>query len=186
MSEFMDKLIDLGIRPMGSETFQPFTDMELKHIEDKIAGNVPADYRDFLSRFGCSTFATLVNCTPSEEPLYFGWFFSYEELIQAIDGLKESLPETIIPIAEDGGGNAFCLGVKGRDTGKVYYHNHGFGWHADAEAYLERGEPVPLNIRHQTVHQVASSFEEFIRNMKGEGHGDVGHGSASSTPQELC
>ena len=68
-------------------------------------------------------------------------------------------------MGDDGGGNQFCLGVSGEDFGKVYFHNHSIGWHADAERYRERGEEVPTNIRYQTVYEVARSFEQFILNM---------------------
>ncbi|HVG73546.1 MAG TPA: hypothetical protein VM819_21715 [Vicinamibacterales bacterium] len=46
--------------------------------------------------------------------------------------------------------------------------HHSIGWHADAERYVQRGEPVPPGIRYQTVHQIASSFPEFINAMAPE------------------
>ena len=66
------------------------------------------------------------------------------------------------------GGNTFCLGVRSPDAGKVYFHHHSIGWHADAERYVQRGEPVPAGIRYQTVHQIAGSFLEFINAMEPE------------------
>ena len=89
--------------------------------------------------------------------------------MDAVNTYREVLPETIIPIGDDGGGNQFCLGVRGKDVGKVYFHNHSIGWHADAEAYRERGEEVPVDIHYQTVYVIAPSFEQFILNMVKEG-----------------
>lgn len=88
-----------------------------------------------------------------------------DELVDVVDTYREVLPKTIIPIGDDAGGNQFCLGLDGKDFGKVYFHNHGLGWHADAEAYRERGDEVPESIRYQTVYEIASSFEQFILKM---------------------
>jgi hypothetical protein len=165
MISITDKLIELGIQPLDGEAFTPFSEQEVARIEAAIGVPLPVTYERFLTRFGRSMFSTEVNCTPSSEPLYFGWFFGFSDLLDAIDNLKDFLPETIIPIGEDGGANLFCLGMRGRDVGKVYFHNHNIGWHADAEKYLERGDPVPPDIRYQTVCEVAPSFEQFILNM---------------------
>ena len=51
---------------------------------------------------------------------------------------------------------------------RVYFHHHSIGWHADADRYVQRGEPVPPGIRYQTVHQIASSFLEFVNAMEPE------------------
>jgi hypothetical protein len=166
VASIADRLIELGITPLGTEAFAPFSEAEIASVETTLNGPLPVDYKEILLQFGRSMFSTEVNCTPTHEPLYFGWFFGYSELMDAIGYLDGFLPETVIPIGEDGGGNLFCLGVRGKDTGKVYFHNHGFGWHADAERYRERGEPVPPDIRYQVVHQIATSFREFINNIE--------------------
>src|SRR5262249_35624504 len=147
MIALAEKLRKLGIQPMAGTAFQPFTPEEITRLENALGVRLPEDYRQFLLAFGGSMFSAEVNCTPAAELLYFGWFCQFPELLQAIDGLDEVLPETIIPIGEDGGGNTFCLGVKGADVGKVYFHNHSIGWHADAEKYMKRGEQVPPDVR---------------------------------------
>jgi hypothetical protein len=165
MTSITDKLVELGIKPLDGEAFTPLSEEEVARIEATIGVPLPETYKRLLLRFGRSMFSTEVNCTPSGEPLYFGWFLGFSELLEAIENLRDFLPETIIPIGDDGGANLFCLGVRGRDAGKVYFHNHNLGWHADAEAYQERGEEVPANIRYQTVYPIADSFEAFIDGM---------------------
>jgi hypothetical protein len=166
MTKTTAKLVELGITPLGSETFVPLSAAEVARIGEAIGADLPEDYKQFLVRFGRSTFNAEVNCTPVAKPLYFGWFFGYAELVEAFDNLRDLLPETVIAIGDDGGGNAFCLGVRPPDADKVYFHNHGFGWHADAERLAARGEPIPADIRYQTVHPIAASFAEFVQNMK--------------------
>ena len=87
-------------------------------------------------------------------------------LLTAVDSLKEDLPEGIIPIGDDSGDIVLCLGVGDRDKGRVFIHNNGWGWHADAERHLECGESVPNDIRYQTIEEIAPSFEEFICGLK--------------------
>lgn len=169
MIPFAEKLTGLGIKPMGSDTFEPFSEQEIGKVEEAIGTALPANYKKYLSTFGRALLGTDVKCTSSDNLLLFGWFFGFTELLDAIDDLEDNLPETIIPIGEDGGGNMFCLGVAGEDAGKMYFHDHNIGWHADAESYLEKNEPVPSDIRYQTVEEIATSFEEFINNMQKEG-----------------
>jgi hypothetical protein len=166
MTSITDKLIELGIEPLDGEEFTPFSEAEVATIETTIGVPLPESYKQFLLRFGGSTFSTNVSCTAPGERLHFGQFFRFSELLNAIEYLKETLPETIIPIGDNFGDIVFCLGVSRRDVGKVYFHNTHTGWYYDAEGYLERGDPVPSDIRYQTVDQIASSFEEFIKNMK--------------------
>lgn len=166
MTSIVEKLTSLGIKPLGGNVFEPLSDDEVVRIEQAVGTQLPKTYKQFLMRFGGSMFSGEVNCTPSTKPLFFGWFYGFSELATAIDCLKETLPETIIPFGDDSGDIVFCLGVAGEDEGKVFVHNNTFGWHADAEAYLERGEPVPPDIRYQVVEEIAPSFEVLIKNME--------------------
>jgi SMI1/KNR4 family protein SUKH-1 len=168
MSSLSDKLVELGIEPLDGGSFQPFTESQIAELRRKVDAQLPEKYERFLTVFGCSGFSREVNCTPTDKPLYFGWFFGFDELLLAIECSRETLPESIIPIGEDGGGNAFCLGVAGKDFGKVYFNNHCLGWHADAESLLRQGKEVPSDIRYGIVHEVAPSFEQFIMNMSNE------------------
>jgi hypothetical protein len=168
MDSIARKMTHLGIEPMNGEAFKPLSADDIARLQNKLGATLPEAYAQFLMRFGPSMFAREINCTPHAEPLYFGWFYGPDELVEAVENLREVLPESIIPFADDGGGNTFCLGLQSQDLGKVYFHNHGIGWQADAETCARRGEPVPARIRYQTVHEVAPSFEQFVLNMIGE------------------
>ena len=165
MSSFNSKLAALGIEPMAGPSFEPLSEESIAQLQGKLGVSLPEAYARFLTTYGCSMFSREINCTPQGSPLYFGWFYGFDELLDAIDTYREVLPEAIIPIGDDGAGNQFCLGLDGDDFGKVYFHNHSIGWHADAEKYEERGEVVPTKIRYQTVHLIADSLEAFIDGM---------------------
>lgn len=166
MVSITDKLRDLGIKPLNGEDFTPFSEEEVAAIESVIHESLPDDYRRCLLQFGGSMFSSEINCTPADMPLIFGCFFPFAELSNAIDFLKETLPDTLLPIGDDGGDIVFCLGFRGDDTGKMYIHNTHIGWDDDASRYLERGELIPSRLRYQAVQQIAPSFKEFIKNMK--------------------
>jgi hypothetical protein len=168
MTSITDRLIQLGIEPLEGEAFTPFSEEEVATIEKTIGVPLPENYKRFLLRFGGSTFSTNVSCTAPGERLHVGQFFRFSEMLNAIEYLNETLPETIIPIGDNCGDIVFCLGVSHGDVGKVYFHNTHTGWHYDAEGYLDRGEPVPSDIRYQVVQEIAPSFEEFINNMEKE------------------
>lgn len=168
MTRLADKLAELGIEPLDGETFQPFSEVQIAELRGKVHAQLPEGYERFLATYGRSGFSRLVNCTPFANPLYFGWFFGFDELLLAIECCQEDLPETIIPIGEDGCGNAFCLGLAGKDFGKVYFNHHCIGWRADAEALLRQGKQVPPDIRYRVVHEVAPTFEQFIKSMVNE------------------
>jgi hypothetical protein len=78
------------------------------------------------------------------------------------------MPDTMIPIADDGGGNQICLGIKGKERGKVYYWDHHNEW--DEQDYLEDyGEPMPPEVKFQNVYLIAKSFEDFIQRLEKTG-----------------
>ena len=168
MSSITDKLTKLEIEPVRGDDFEPFSHAQIAEIEKIIGTKLPRDYQHFLAQFGHAMFAEEVSCTSLTNPIWFGTFFSFDQLVKTIDAKIEVLPETLIPIGGDGGGNLFCLGVKGDDLGRVYFHNHSIGWHADAERLSEAGEMVPPDIRYQTVIKIADTFEQFIHNMEKE------------------
>ena len=58
------------------------------------------------------------------------------------------MPESLIPLGDDGRGNQICLGVSGDETGKVFYWDHNNEW--DEEDYFaDYGEPMPEEVRFQ-------------------------------------
>jgi len=161
-----EKLAMLGITPL-EDLFRPFSNDEVVSIEQQVGATLPADYRGFLLAYGGSTFSCEVDCRPTEGPLYFGWFYDFENLSIALENLRETLPGSLLPIGDDAGDIVFCLGVKGNDSGRVFVYNNNFGWGSDADEYLERGDPVPDNLRYEIVKEIAASFSTFVDNMEG-------------------
>jgi hypothetical protein len=49
---------------------------------------------------------------------------SVYDIIITYDVYKGRMPEELIPIADDPGGNVICLAIKGENTGKIYFWYH--------------------------------------------------------------
>jgi hypothetical protein len=165
----------------------PMPEDELIEIEDYLGDTLPLDYRGFVKTYGAADFNKLVEFALLEKqpshpvsnvlgfavPRYdrapFSHFYGSRSgnhsLARAIEALKGRMPETLIPIADDGGGNQICLGIKGQERGKVYYWDHNNEW--DEEDFLEDyGTPMPPEVKFQNVYLAANSFEDFIDRLE--------------------
>jgi hypothetical protein len=159
-----------GVMPIG-KAFVPVAEEELNAIETALGVALPGDYREFVQKFGTSAFGALVQFQPIEGevgPLshfYGSKSAGSNSLMRNVEKYQGRMPETMIPIADDGGGNQICLGIDGEDQGKVYYWDHHNEW--DEEDYLEEhGKPMPPEVKFQNVHLIAESFEDFIQRLE--------------------
>ena len=158
-----------GIVPIG-KAFVPVNETELNSIETALGVALPGDYREFVQKYGTSAFGELVQFQPIEGekgPLshFYGSRTGNQSLAKYIEVYRGRMPDTIIPIADDGGGNQICIGIKGKEQGKVYYWDHHNEW--DEDDYLdEHDEPMPPEAKFQNVSLIAESFEDFIRRLE--------------------
>jgi hypothetical protein len=159
-----------GIVPVDA-AFDPVRERELRAIEAALGVSLPHDYREFLQTYGCCSFGALVQfCSMEGDGGPLSLFFGSKSagcygLMRNIKMLQDRMPETIIPIGDDGGGNKVCLGIKGDERGKVYYWDHNNEW--DEDDYLEEyGMPMPPEAKFQNVCLVAESFEDFIQRLE--------------------
>jgi SMI1-KNR4 cell-wall len=170
--------------PIGS-TFLPVTEEELTSIETVLGNVLPEDYREFLQTFGAASFGELVEIRLTRSsplfapdvknvPLFekaplshfYGAMDGNQSLAKRITTYRDRIPETMIPIADDGGGHQICLGINGKEQGKVYYWDHG-NEPLDEDDYLEEyGEPRTPEAIFQNVYMIAESFEDFLRRLE--------------------
>lgn len=172
-----------GICPAGGGDFRPVGEVELHSIENEVGAAIPAPYGSLLTRYGAFTFKGRSENNPyvyfrskTQLPTYISanglaildFFYGQTQqkgplgLQQQINLFRGRIPETMIPIAGDGGAGQICLGVKGDDVGKVFYWDMA-NEPLDEETYFEDyGEPMPAEAKRQNVHLVADSFEGFL------------------------
>ena len=178
MSTLDRKLAELRLRPRDGIAYHPLTEKQVVEFERILGARLPRDYRAFISKYGDSFFTDLVEVAPVEPPPAhiagdgrpsFGSFFGSDAM--GLSELKERvrifegrmLPD-IFSFGCDLWSNQFCLGVRGKDRGKVYLYD--FHGEPAEEDYTDRGEPVPKDLWYQNLTLLARSFTDFIDRIR--------------------
>jgi SMI1/KNR4 family protein SUKH-1 len=144
---------------------QRLSEADLRAIEERYGFRFPSEYKDFLLTFnggkpdrwmfrlkGKRVYGECVHyfLSMSDDPniSFHVYFRRYK-----VDAKR--LPDEVIPVAFDPGGNLICLAVKGTNEGKVFFWDH----EAETSGRGERGENLRL---------IADSFREFTDGLKEE------------------
>jgi hypothetical protein len=138
-------------------------ELAIAKAEAGLGVRLPADYRRFLADFGGWCLIGEVACTVSEPfpgadrgllPVsgFYGFVNSSGDAGQWVrrTGPPEDPPLDYLPIAWDPGGGLFCLGLRGKDYGKVFF------WVVND--WVETGAEV--------MHPVAESFDAFMKSLQ--------------------
>lgn len=114
-------LTNLGISPLG-EVFEPIGPTVWQPIEHAAGGPFPAVVRWLFERFGGFRFAEgALYDSPGHRAHLFGWFLSGPDLEDAFDATRDAMPDSLVPLVDDGGGN--FLGVD-LVTGAIVFWVH--------------------------------------------------------------
>ena len=175
-----------GITGVGGDKLNPMSESEITAFEEELGVRLPKAYRTFLADYGASTF----NGTSPENPYILfrpveplpPQFRSGKGMVDALYGGERGphdgysvrvrtrffagrMPESIIPIGDDGLAGQICLGIKGAEAGKVYYWDQQ-NEPQDEDGYFDdHGKPRPPEVMFQNVHLIAESFEDFLRRL---------------------
>jgi hypothetical protein len=121
----------------------------LNVFEKLIGSKLPNSYRTFLIDInGGIPFKKyfLYNNTGSLIKCFFGITNEKDfDIVRFYNHYKNLIPEYLLPIGEDDGGNILMMAISGKDYGKLFF--------------LDHEQPICL---------LANSFEEFINSLKSE------------------
>jgi cell wall assembly regulator SMI1 len=139
-----------------SNQFGALDEMRLVRFEKEIGHRLPADYRAFLLAHNGGRPNPSDFFFPGERDAFDTLHHTYGlhdgpdyfRLDIAYESHKEFIPTTLVPFADDPGGNAYCIGIAGKHSGKVYFWNHEMAW-----------SPEGLRL-------LANSFTEFLQSLK--------------------
>lgn len=137
MAKFEAIMRNLGAFSILPGTRYDPSDVELTAFESDIGGRLPADYREFLSRFGQMGLRTsprfhIEEPTPLGQTASLSEFFGFSHNAgQSITGLTMEtyagrIPDPTIPIGGDAQGNLVLLGFAGPFVDRVYFWDHEF------------------------------------------------------------
>jgi hypothetical protein len=149
-----------------TDTLGPLDPEAIREAERQIGVPLPQAYKQFLLKYNggrpepaafritwsgqewaddwsVDTVHMLLGLRPGDEADFLTDFESYQGRI----------PNDTVPIGYDPGGNLLLLGVRGRNTGKVFF------WMQDYE--VEEGQTPDYS----NVGFVASSFSEFLDSL---------------------
>ena len=134
----------------------PITDKEVAQLEEQIGCRLPDEYRTFMlknnggrpnkSIFKYKEANTLCGST-------IKMFFSIgkgEHTIEKARRIYEGrIPDIVLPIASDSFGNIVCIGLQGRNRGKMYFWDH--------ELELMRWNLNPI---------ICTDFKDFLKRLE--------------------
>ena len=133
----------LGIAPLG-DAFEPIAAEVWQPIEAAASGHFPPGFRWLFERFGGFRFeGGALYDTPLYRENLFGWFMSGADLADAYDATRDSMPDSLVPLVDDGGGNYLSVDLS---TGAIAFWVH--------DALLDRN-----------VEPVAASAEAFFQSL---------------------
>lgn len=80
------------------------------------------------------------------------FFLNRGDIVDNIEVYEEVFERKLLPIAEAGGGDFICLGIKDKYKDKIYYWTH------EGEGRLE-----------ENIYLIANTFEDFISSFEKHG-----------------
>jgi len=156
-----------GIEPAVGAEYNPLNERAIRAIEARVGGSLPTSYRRFLTTYGASLFCETVFFRPNKP---FPRKYSknnrgtittllgqqhprfpkakHIDILHTIEVLQETLPEGLVPIGDDGGGDKICMWIAKKPYGGIVLWDH-----------ENRGQSG------DGFYPVDASFDEWIRSM---------------------
>jgi hypothetical protein len=137
----------------------------LLEFEATIGTSLPEDYRAFLLKYNggvprqnAFSYADARGpYTDSVVRIFYGFHQGHLYRLDRTFGLSRSvIPDELLAIASDPGGNLICLGYKGKDRGKVFFLDTDGASDTDPEWNRRK------------LHKIANSFSSLFYLLKEE------------------
>jgi len=145
----------------NANRFATLSLQRLEQFEAVLGTTLPDDYRQFLIQHnGGKPTPSVFTISVDEGDAMLHQVYGLHEgslhtrLDRAYQTYRDRMPRSLIPIADDPGGNAVCLGIHGNERGKIYFWDHEMEADEDEEPTFEN------------VYLVAESFMVFLQSLK--------------------
>ena len=146
--------------PVIKNAEAPVSSKRLEQVEKKLGITLPPQYRSFLlAHNGGQPVPNQFHYKKEQGPytdsmvdwflaIYEGENDNFEEYFATYKIEENRLPDNLVPIAHDPGGNLVCISVSESDVGAVFFWDH------------EREEEG------NNTHLIADTFDEFLSLLK--------------------
>jgi cell wall assembly regulator SMI1 len=140
---------------------------QIEEVEKYVGLNFPNEYKDHLLKFNGGQPTPNIfkfNQNSRENLSNIDWFLAiydgeYDNLKKEIEMVKieeKRMPEHMLPIAHDPGGNLICISCDYEDKGHIYFWDH----------EKEVDYSVSDDRDYSNLYLIAKSFNEFINGLK--------------------
>lgn len=143
----------IGVRFVADHL--PVSELDILGLEKALGRRLPEDYRTFLAEYGlsCGEPYTCYGQQGGSNSGGVGVFYginpnSSRDLLRKYKGFRWRIPRDYLAIADSPGGQ-ICLGIKGKDTGKVFW------WDRAEDSWIPRRNLLPA----------ADSFDSFMNSL---------------------
>lgn len=139
--------------------FGTLNEDQMHEVTANLGVTLPQDYAQFLLDTNGGYPVNTVVPLPKKKQAEVQYFLAmksknaHANLEKAAGRMKGRIPEALLPIAINSGGDYYCLGIEGERTGKVYL------WRHDTEA-----EDDGSNY-YKNVTEVAPNFTAFFEGL---------------------
>jgi hypothetical protein len=176
-----------GIKGIGGERLAPMPEADIVAFETELGIRLPEEYRRFLATYGASAFN---GASPDNPYILFrpltplpARFKSGKGSLDALYGGQKDehdpysvrvrahffsgrMPKNIIPIGDDGIAGQICLGIRGPETGKVYYWDQQDEPPDEQDYLVDHARTRPPGMIYQNVFLIAESFGDFLQRLE--------------------
>jgi len=150
-----------------TETEKALTNAELNDFEEYVGLQLPEQYRNHLLTYNggrCepNVFDVSKNGKPNQSCI--DWFLAIydgeaDNLKDYVDDVKikvKRMPQHILPIAHDPGGNLICISCGDKDNGAIYFWDH----------ENEVDYSIAQDDDYSNLYLIARSLHEFFDSLK--------------------
>ena len=146
------KLEEFGITRLGDGNV---TDSDLEQLETKLNCKLPDDYRFFFKTYGESDLESWV-VFPTEGGGVSPGTFMGLDIYEKIKNCFDRLPESCIPINDDGGDNLIILSLDEKRYGEIYFQHHSIGTGKEEDSNESRWKTLVF---------LAKDFSSYIEGL---------------------
>ena len=143
---------------MNVESPNPYGELDsvqLREFETQLGCKLPSAYRKFLLKFnGAKPIPSDFKIGRGASSLHHVYGLhngpGYCHLAATWGTLQDRIPDSLLPIADDPGGNQICIGIKGKYKGRIYFWDH----------EVDSDKPNFKNVR-----KISESFGRFTESL---------------------